>query len=107
MWGWGCRDYRFYESDMLHPSGVAVDHIYRAFVQSYVDSKAQGLINELEALRRALAHRPFHPEGEGHQSFLRGLRQKVLALQERYPYMRMEEEMQAIDAVLVDKEGSA
>lgn len=29
------RDYRFYDSDMKHPSAVAVDYIYEVFSKHY------------------------------------------------------------------------
>lgn len=33
------RDYRFYESDMKHPSAVAVDYIYDNFAEAYFSKK--------------------------------------------------------------------
>ena len=34
------RDYRFYASDMKHPSDVAVDYIYELFSNTYMTPKS-------------------------------------------------------------------
>lgn len=52
------RDYRFYASDMKHPSDVAVDYIYEFFSHTYFDAATR---REAESRRRrykASLHRP-------------------------------------------------
>lgn len=52
------RDYRFYASDMVHPSEVAVDYIYDLFSRTfYSDSTIREAASRLRAFRRTL-HRP-------------------------------------------------
>lgn len=52
------RDYRFYGSDMRHPSEVAVDYIYEKFAEAYFSelTKQKSLEYRKAALRAA--HRP-------------------------------------------------
>jgi hypothetical protein len=64
------RDYRFYGPDMLHPTPVAEDYIWQKFIAAYLDSRFQEFIPAWEKIRRALAHRPFHPNTETHQAFI-------------------------------------
>jgi len=42
------RDYRFYEKDMAHPNGVAIDYIWEKFVDACVDDKSKRFIVEYE-----------------------------------------------------------
>jgi len=51
------RDYRFYAADMLHPSPVAVEYIYRRFAARYYSEDARRLMAEAEARARREAHR--------------------------------------------------
>jgi hypothetical protein len=54
------RDYRFYASDMLHPSELAIDYIWKKFYQTYLDKSSIQTMNELEQFNADLAHRPLH-----------------------------------------------
>ncbi|MER2995974.1 GSCFA domain-containing protein [Pontibacter populi] len=64
------RDYRFYGPDMLHPTPVAEDYIWQKFAGAYLDPRFQEFIPAWEKIRRAIAHRPFHPNTEAHQAFI-------------------------------------
>ncbi len=79
------RDYRFYDRDMLHPSDQAVDYIWEKFDDRYFGKATREFLAEWGPLRRALAHRPFHPESEDYQEFLHKTRLKVNALSKKYP----------------------
>jgi len=65
------RDYRFYKSDMIHPSEVAEDYIWDKFRQAYFDAEFQKFTQEWDQIQQALHHRPFQPESAAHQVFLR------------------------------------
>ncbi len=74
------RDYRFYHSDMIHPNEVAEAYILEHFSECYFDRDLQKFIKDWSALRPALGHRPFHPEGQAHQVFLRNTLEKLKLL---------------------------
>ena len=46
------RDYRFYDTDMLHPSELAVEYIWDKFKLQYFDSATQQAICEIENLNK-------------------------------------------------------
>ena len=71
------RDYRFYKEDMLHPSEQAVQYVWERFTEAFLTPSAQSLMQEVAAIQRALAHRPFNPEGEKHLKFLASLQEKI------------------------------
>lgn len=63
------RDYRFYQSDMLHPTEQAVDYIYELFSEAYFSDSAKEMVREWQPVKAALAHRPFNPDSEEHKAF--------------------------------------
>lgn len=65
------RDYRFYDSDLTHPSGEAVEYILEKFLDTYVSEKDRKILTEGENLTRRWNHRPLTP-GTPSDSALRG-----------------------------------
>jgi hypothetical protein len=76
------RDYRFYKSDMLHPSEDAEEYIWQKFLQAYVDAPTQEFIKKWAAIRQDLNHRAFNPQSAAHQAFLQSLKSKLLPLKD-------------------------
>ena len=77
------RDYRFYKEDMLHPTEQAVQYVWERFVETFFTAEAQSLMQEVGSIQRALAHRPFNPEGEKHLQFLAALQEKIKKMEEK------------------------
>lgn len=64
------RDYRFYASDMLHPSEVAEDYIWDKFARAYFDADFGRFRKEWAAVCQSLGHRPLHLGAPEHRTFL-------------------------------------
>ena len=64
------RDYRFYASDLCHPSDLARDYIWDRFASALISPEARPAMHSIHKLNQALAHRPLHPEGDEHEAFL-------------------------------------
>lgn len=79
------RDYRFYAEDMIHPNQTAINYIWEKFTNSWISEEAQITIQEVAAIQRGLAHRPFNEGSEQHQQFLKTLQQKMEILQKKVP----------------------
>jgi len=79
------RDYRFYAEDMLHPSQTAIDYIWIKFFENYINQKEFVTMNQVCEIQRALKHRPFNPNSESHQKFLKNLNQKIFELKKSLP----------------------
>jgi hypothetical protein len=71
------RDYRFYEADMLHPSKVAIDYVWKQFRASCFSPAADARLSQWEKIQRDLQHRPLQPHTEAHRRFLMALLQKL------------------------------
>lgn len=51
------RDYRFYNDDMLHPSTIAINYIWEAFSESYLENRTINNWNEVVKITKACQHR--------------------------------------------------
>ncbi len=81
------RDYRFYKEDMIHPNNTAVQIIWEAFNKVWISSETQTLQKEIEAIQKGLLHRPFNPESEEHQLFLKKLDIRIKTLQKKINHL--------------------
>lgn len=52
------RDYRFYASDLVHPSDEGVEYIWEKFRETFLDEAGERRVKEGESIERALGHRP-------------------------------------------------
>jgi hypothetical protein len=64
------RDYRFYKSDMIHPTADAEDYIFEKFGERYFDQDTKKFVIEWSKILSAIHHRPFHETSSAHQRFL-------------------------------------
>ena len=76
------RDYRFYESDLIHPNKVAIDYIWEKFADAYFSEKTNSLNKLIQGFNASIAHRPFNPESLQHQFFIKKLIQQLKQLNE-------------------------
>ncbi|WP_420581004.1 GSCFA domain-containing protein [Reichenbachiella sp.] len=83
------RDYRFYKTDMIHPSEMAEDYIWDKFQLTYMSEQSQRILMEWGKIQAALSHRPFNPKSENHQKFLKDQVKKLDVFSE---YFDIEEE---------------
>jgi hypothetical protein len=65
------RDYRFYQSDMIHPSSDAEDYIWEHFMNRFASPSFKDFHAKWASIQLALKHRPFHPQSAGHQIFVK------------------------------------
>lgn len=94
------RDYRFYDSDMLHPSAVAIDYIWERFSDTYFSDKTKAINKEWIKIRKALEHRPIHPENEHYQFFLENTKEKLEGFSRNHPHISCQEEIELIQSII-------
>ena len=71
------RDYRFYASDMLHPSETAIQYVWERFCETFFTQETLKIIDEAEKLYAASQHRPFHATSDEYQEFRRLYQEKA------------------------------
>ena len=82
------RDYRFYNSDMIHPNKVAIDYIWDKFKHVWLSEESLKTLDLVAAIQAKKAHRPFNSSSEVHQQFLTKLESEIVDLQSIYPHIK-------------------
>ena len=65
------RDYRFYDTDMLHPSSQAVEYIAEKFFDVALSQQAKEQRGKVLEIMQARSHRPLNPTSEAYKNFCR------------------------------------
>jgi len=81
------RDYRFYATDMFHPSDTAIDYIWKRFSETYFSEETLLIKTELEQLNAQLNHRSINPDSQEHIAFIQSLERKKMLLAQKYPFL--------------------
>ena len=55
------RDYRYYQTDLIHPSVSAIDYIREVFRKTYLSEEVSKQISRIRNLHSLLRHRILHP----------------------------------------------
>ena len=87
------RDYRFFDTDMVHPNYQATEFVLQKFVQQFMDSPSQALIQEVRKIVIARKHKAFQPATNAHKKFLKTHLEKAEQLSQQYPYLDFTEEI--------------
>ncbi|WP_421869151.1 GSCFA domain-containing protein [Marinoscillum sp.] len=77
------RDYRFYKSDMIHPSEQAINYIWNKLSKVFFDQETQRFIDNWSKILKSLSHKPFHPNTPEHQKFLNSTIKKLEELEDK------------------------
>ena len=80
------RDYRFYKSDLVHPSEEAENYIWEKWQQFSFSPETQQKVAEIQKIQLELAHCSFNPDSEAHRKFLQNLLGKLERMQEEFDF---------------------
>ena len=87
------RDYRFYDTDLVHPNYPATEFVLEKFADTCIDYESQQLMQEIKKIVIARKHKAFQPETKAHQQFLMAHFEKAKALQKKYTFIDLKEEL--------------
>ena len=93
------RDYRFYDSDWIHPSKEAVDYIWEKFSRSFIADYNKELILEIEKIRKDLNHKILF---EIDTEFYKKLLKKIQLVKPKTPHYSWEHEIAFVQKYLAD-----
>lgn len=79
------RDYRFYASDLVHPSQVAVDILWERFCTTYFTNNTLKQMEPLHQLWLDEHHRPLHPDSPEAAAFAEHIQKEREALHQQFP----------------------
>jgi hypothetical protein len=87
------RDYRYYDSDLVHPNYAATEGVWEEFVKACIAPEALPVMEQVKDIMIARGHRPRFPETEGHRKFMGVYAEKVRGLMEAAPYLDLGAEL--------------
>lgn len=79
------RGYRYYATDMLHPSALAIEYIWERFAHSWIVPSASVLMDEVDSIQKSLLHWPFNRDSHSYRQFEIKLQNKIEAVQKQLP----------------------
>jgi hypothetical protein len=82
------RDYRFYKSDLIHPSEEAENYIWQKWQSSHFSEVTLSKVEEIRKVNLELAHRPLNPTSDSHHRFLEKLIQKLERLNSEFDFSK-------------------
>jgi len=97
------RDYRFYDDDMIHPSGSAINYIWEAFSGCYLDDAAQQIWKEALKITKAREHRFNTDNDSGKGDFARKMLKHISDLEKKVPSLDFSEEKGYFKVMLNDQ----
>lgn len=78
------RDYRFYDTDLIHPTQQAVEYVWQQLVNTCFDEFSQQFVVDVKALNAMKNHRIMHEGTVAHQNFNKSLKEKETLFQSTY-----------------------
>jgi hypothetical protein len=87
------RDYRFYDADLVHPNYMGTEFVLEKFEETCIDEDSRQIIKEINPIVIARKHKAFQPRTKAHQQFLQNHFEKAKALQEKYSFVNLKEEI--------------
>jgi lysophospholipase L1-like esterase len=97
------RDYRFYDSDMLHPSKTAIEYIWEKFGEAFFDKDTLEINKRMQKIKRACNHRPFNPETTEYSSFCKKMISEIQSILTHHKNLDFTEELKYFNSTLQSK----
>ncbi|MDY0015951.1 MAG: GSCFA domain-containing protein [Bacteroidales bacterium] len=86
------RDYRFYNSDNIHPSSLAIDYIWECFSKCYFNKETQKINDRLQDISKAYHHSAKIRTNDSCKKFKQSYLLKINQLMQEYPFLQLEKE---------------
>lgn len=86
------RDYRYYDQDMLHPSGTAVDYIWEAFSDCYFSKETTALWKEARGITKARNHRFLTDSEKGKREFAFNILKRISEIEKKNTFVDFSQE---------------
>lgn len=83
------RDYRFYNSDMVHPSQQAIDYIWEKFCECYISPKDMEILKTARSLAAGLQHKSILENGEEREERQAKIRMKLQKFLTEHPGLKL------------------
>ena len=96
------RDYRFFAPDMIHPSDVAIDFIWKKFCQSCINKISNEFISRYTNVLTARMHRTLCPGSDTANAFTSAQIRYLEMLQKDFPEIELDRDLAYFRANLTE-----
>lgn len=79
------RDYRFFNTDRVHPSDEAIEYVWNRFESTFCDSETVELSKKVLSFNKSLSHRSLHEDSMEFKQFKLKIQSELTAFKEKYP----------------------
>ena len=90
------RDYRFYESDMVHLSRTAEEYIFERMADTYCSEITRGHIAKVEKFLKGARHRAQDESSPAAQDFLKKINAQAAQLETEIPGLNLSDEKRPV-----------
>lgn len=94
------RDYRFYDTDMVHPSEQAVAYLWERFGQCYFSDRTRRENEEWEKMLKLLSHRPLSADAAACKNFAARTLDKLHEFQQKYSTFDVSSELESLSSFM-------
>jgi len=95
------RDYRFYNSDLIHPNKMATDYIWGKFTTSFCSDKCLQIMNEVSKIVIARNHKVRNIYSDEHQKFVTSMINRIEELQKKYIHLMLNDDLDYFKSQLI------
>jgi GSCFA family len=81
------RDYRFYKSDLIHPTETATAFVFENFCDAFLNEDSLKLLKEIRSIVSAINHKPFQRESAAHKKFMNLQLEKINAIKTNFTFI--------------------
>lgn len=83
------RDYRYYASDMVHLSDIAIDYIWEKFSDCYFSEETKNINKKVSALRMMQNHKITNPTSKASKNLLTKIDDTISNLKQQYKELHL------------------
>jgi hypothetical protein len=88
------RDYRFYGSDMVHPSEMAIEYIWESFSNCYFNKGTLDLWRDVHKVIKASGHQIRSESSSSVKEFAENMLSQILILQKKAPFINFSSQIE-------------
>jgi hypothetical protein len=87
------RDYRFYNSDLVHPNEQATSYVFEKLMSTIFDDKTKELFEKIKDIITAKQHRPFNSNSDAYLKFKSAYMERCSQLKKDNPILDLKDEI--------------
>jgi hypothetical protein len=88
------RDYRFYDSDMVHISETGIRFIFEKFKSTFFSNPTIACFDQIQTVIQAKEHRILNTDSQAVRKFYQSMISKIEKLKSTYPNINFQEEIE-------------